>query len=169
VLAAGNRAPNRFPDPGRLDLLRADNRHLVFGRAAHFCFGAPLARVEGQIAFDIPLRRLSRSELPDHILYWRENAGLRAPDQTDNQLRSRQEQRNCCHDVYPSHLCMGTAYPLAPGRYRARSSVSGSAAPLSAPLLILARAELEIVHCVSAVKSWVGMGHCVQHGRTSYA
>ncbi len=63
VMAAGNRDPERFPDPDRLDLARADNRHLAFGWAAHFCFGAPLARMEGQIAFATLLERLPELEL----------------------------------------------------------------------------------------------------------
>jgi len=63
VLAAGNRDPDRFSDPDRLDLLRHDNRHLAFGRAAHFCFGAPLARMKGQIAFTKLLTRRFRGQL----------------------------------------------------------------------------------------------------------
>jgi pimeloyl-[acyl-carrier protein] synthase len=77
ALAAANRDPNRFSDPDRLDLLRSDNRHVAFGWAAHFCFGAPLARMEGQIAFNKLLRRLSRPVLLDKTLDWRANAGLR--------------------------------------------------------------------------------------------
>ena len=77
VMAAGNRDPERFPDPDRLDITRSDNRHLAFGWAAHFCFGAALARIEGQIAFEMMLHRLADWTLPPEPLVWRTNLGLR--------------------------------------------------------------------------------------------
>ena len=77
VMGAANRDPERFPDPDRLDLAREPNRHVAFGWAAHFCFGAPLARLEGRIAFDTLLRRLPEIRLEPGVLEWRENLGLR--------------------------------------------------------------------------------------------
>jgi cytochrome P450 len=77
VMAAGNRDPERFPDPDTLDIERKDNRHLAFGWAAHFCFGAPLARMEGQIAFSTLLTRLHNIRIAETKLEWRENLGLR--------------------------------------------------------------------------------------------
>jgi cytochrome P450 len=77
VMAAGNRDPERFPDPDRVDIERKDNRHLAFGWASHFCFGAPLARMEGQIAFSALLGRLPEISLAKVSLEWRENLGLR--------------------------------------------------------------------------------------------
>jgi cytochrome P450 len=78
VMGAGNRDPDRFPDPDRVDLGREDNRHLAFGWAGHFCFGAPLARIEGQMAFSTLLSRFSELSLaPDQDIRWRPNLGLR--------------------------------------------------------------------------------------------
>ena len=77
VMAAGNRDPEQFPDPDQLDLGRDAKRHLAFGWAAHFCFGAALARIEGQIAFETLLRRLPELRLTPGQLTWRENLGLR--------------------------------------------------------------------------------------------
>ena len=77
IMGAANRDPARFFEPDRLDLHRSDNRHVAFGWAAHFCFGAPLARMEGQIAFSTLLRRLPNSSLASTALKWRGNTGLR--------------------------------------------------------------------------------------------
>jgi cytochrome P450 len=78
VMGAANRDPERFSDPDHLDLGREDNRHLAFGWAAHFCFGAPLARMEGQIAFETLLARFPKIALaPDEAIEWRPNLGLR--------------------------------------------------------------------------------------------
>jgi pimeloyl-[acyl-carrier protein] synthase len=77
VMAAANRDPERFPEPDTLNLDRADNKHVAFGWSSHFCFGAPLARMEAQIAFETLLRRLPNLQLATENLTWRTNSGLR--------------------------------------------------------------------------------------------
>src|SRR5438874_2598201 len=77
VMGAGNRDPERFAEPDRLDLSRADNRHLAFGWASHFCFGAALARIEGQLVFEAIARDTANLALESGPIVWRENLGLR--------------------------------------------------------------------------------------------
>ena len=74
VLAAANRDPQRFPEPDQLDIRRGDNRHLAFGWASHHCFGAPLARLQGELTFSALLERMGSARLTESVR-WRRNAG----------------------------------------------------------------------------------------------
>jgi pimeloyl-[acyl-carrier protein] synthase len=77
MLGAANRDPARFPDPGRLDVTRRENRHLAFGSGARFCLGAPLARLEGSIAIGTLLRRLPKLALTSGTAAWRNSTEIR--------------------------------------------------------------------------------------------
>ena len=79
VLAAGNRDPERFRDPDRFDPDREDIQHLGFGSGIHSCFGAPLARLETQIALTELVRRLDNPRLVEDPPPYRQNAVLRGP------------------------------------------------------------------------------------------
>jgi cytochrome P450 len=78
-LIAADMDPRQFHDPEGLDITREENAHLAFGKGIHYCLGAPLARLEGQIAIGTLLRRLPHLRLasdPAH-LSWSRNFSLR--------------------------------------------------------------------------------------------
>ena len=70
-LAAANRDPAAFEDAATFDTTRQNNRHLAFGRARHFCLGAPLARVEAAIVFEEAAPLLPRLVLDSPDVRWR--------------------------------------------------------------------------------------------------
>ncbi len=79
VIGSANRDETAFPDPDRLDLARDGNRHLSFGHGIHYCLGAPLARLEAQIAIPRLLARAPglRLATPPEKLRWRPSLVLR--------------------------------------------------------------------------------------------
>jgi cytochrome P450 len=76
-IGAANHDPDVFADPEQLDITRDPNPHLAFGLGAHFCLGAPLARLEGEIAFRALLERFPRLELAVEAPTYRPNPVLR--------------------------------------------------------------------------------------------
>ncbi|MFJ3216308.1 cytochrome P450 [Kitasatospora sp. NPDC086801] len=79
VLASGNRDPLRFQEPDRFDPNRQDNQHLGFGSGVHSCFGAPLARVEAQLALTALIHRLDGPRLLQDPPEYRRSPVLRGP------------------------------------------------------------------------------------------
>jgi cytochrome P450 PksS len=79
VLASANRDERQFENPDRLDITRQNNRHLAFGQGIHYCLGAPLARLETQIAINALLRRSPhlQLEVPVTEVRWKKGLVLR--------------------------------------------------------------------------------------------
>lgn len=76
-IGAANHDPTVFREPERLDVGRTPNPHLSFGFGAHFCLGAPLARLEAEIAFRALLDRFPRLALENEVPSYRSNPALR--------------------------------------------------------------------------------------------
>ena len=79
VIGSANHDETQFPDPETFDIARQPNKHVAFGQGAHFCLGAPLARLEGQIALTTLFRRFPNLRLAQasENLRWRKSLIIR--------------------------------------------------------------------------------------------
>jgi cytochrome P450 len=87
-MSSANRDPRQFPEPDKLDVRRAPNRNVAFAYGIHFCLGAPLARLEGQVTFETVLRRLPDLELQSEAPRWKPMIFLRGLESLDLTWRS---------------------------------------------------------------------------------
>jgi cytochrome P450 len=76
-LGAGNHDPEIFPDPEVLNIQRDASKHLAFGQGVHFCLGAALAKIEGELAIGALVERFPGLKLASHDLEWRQGSVLR--------------------------------------------------------------------------------------------
>jgi cytochrome P450 PksS len=79
MLGSANRDADRFAEPDELDLTRDTRQHVAFGQGIHYCLGAPLARLEGQIAIGSLIRRFPnlRLTVPAESLTWKPGMVIR--------------------------------------------------------------------------------------------
>jgi len=77
IFGSANRDERRYPNPDRFDVGRDASGHVAFGHGIHFCLGAPLARLEGEIALGTLVRRLRGLELLADPPEYKENIVLR--------------------------------------------------------------------------------------------
>ena len=88
MIAAANHDPSVFERPDRLDVRRNPNRHVTFGYGAHFCLGAPLARMEANIALPALHRRFPEMMLGGEV-EWADGLTLRGPSALPVRLRGQ--------------------------------------------------------------------------------
>ncbi|MDE2670502.1 MAG: cytochrome P450 [Chloroflexota bacterium] len=89
TIGGANRDPEQFSDPDRLDLTREETVNISFGRGIHHCLGAPLARLEGRIAFEVLLERFDEIEFGSQEPVYKPNIVLRGLRQFPIQVRHR--------------------------------------------------------------------------------
>ncbi len=89
VIGGANRDPEQFNDPETLDITREDAGHISFGRGIHFCLGAPLARLEGKIAFECLLERFDDIHFGSRQPEYRPNLALRGMKHFDIAVHRR--------------------------------------------------------------------------------
>lgn len=95
MIGSANHDEVQFAQPEMLDLGRTPNPHLAFGQGIHYCLGAPLARLEAQIAFETLLRRMSHIELAaaQESLTWRRGVFLRGVERLPLRVRTASIRR----------------------------------------------------------------------------
>jgi len=73
IIGSANRDDSHYTDPDRFDIIRSEGRHLGFGLGIHFCIGAPLVRLEAEVAFETILHRFPNLNLLTDDLQWQEH------------------------------------------------------------------------------------------------
>src|SRR5688572_1320319 len=73
ILGSANRDPERFTNPNTFAITRSEGRHLSFGLGIHYCIGAPLVKLEAEIAFETILRRFPNLQFKSDVLEWQEH------------------------------------------------------------------------------------------------
>jgi cytochrome P450 len=93
AIASANHDEQAFENAEELDILREGNRHVGFGHGIHFCLGAPLARLEGQIALSTLLRRFPelRLAIPPEEVKWRPGFLLHGPQELPVKLEGTEQ------------------------------------------------------------------------------